>query len=134
MSRGLGRLERFILAKLEEVDSHGNRPPASAQATMLARDFYEPADWYTNGGNRGPHEMPALYVPTPAQRKAMTHAFHSFVRKHPQYALMGGNGRKTLLLYEPADPVSTAWAKAMLTRRFVSYMEARKLAQEGTDD
>jgi hypothetical protein len=41
----------------------------------------------------------------------------------------GGQGRKTLLLYEPGDPVSGAWATAMLTASFVSMSEARALAE-----
>jgi hypothetical protein len=36
------------------------------------------------------------------------------VRKFPQYALMGGKGRKGLILYEPGDPDSVAWATGNL--------------------
>ena len=42
--------------------------------------------------------------PTPAQRKAIWRAMHTVVSKHPQYALMGGEGQSPLWLYEPADP------------------------------
>jgi hypothetical protein len=35
----------------------------------------------------------------------------SFVRKHPQFALTGGRGRKPLMLYEPGDPLSAMRAK-----------------------
>jgi hypothetical protein len=122
MSRGLGRLERYILERMEAAqmpDQGGTTRPVTGQATMLARDYYQPEDWGWG-----------LYEPSNAQRKAMIRALHSFVRKFPQYALMGGTGRKTLLLYEPADPISTAWATAMLTRSFCSYSEARDLARD----
>ena len=52
-----------------------------------------------------------------AQRKAVSRAMHSFVRKHPQYALTGGQGRKRLYLYEPSDPLSTMWAKMSVEQR-----------------
>lgn len=67
------------------------------------------------------------YEPTPAQRKAVVRAMHSFVRKNPQYALTGGRGRKQLYLFEPDDPVSAMWAKLSVERRrFV----ARSAAEE----
>ena len=40
------------------------------------------------------------WTPTRAQRKAMIRAMRSFVTKFPQYALMGGMGRKPLYLYD----------------------------------
>ena len=54
----------------------------------------------------------------------------SFVRKHPQYALMGGQGRKRLYLYEISDPLSVAWASANVTSRGrepVPLCEVKKL-------
>jgi hypothetical protein len=42
---------------------------------------------------------------------------HSFVRKFPQFALMGGQGRADLLLYDTTDLESIAWAKAHVINR-----------------
>lgn len=42
---------------------------------------------------------------------------HSFVRKHQQYALTGGQGRRQLYLYDTDDPVSVMWAKLNVERR-----------------
>jgi hypothetical protein len=47
----------------------------------------------------------------------MIRAMHSFVAKYPQYALMGGMGRKPLYLYELDDPKSIAWAEASVHER-----------------
>ena len=134
MSRGLGHIERYILDKVSEVDKDGKNCTVSERGTALARDYFKPDDWYTNGALVGyqPGGWLRTFEPSNAQRKAMIRALHSFVRKFPQYALMGGKGRKTLLLYETSDPVSGAWAKAMLTRSFCSIDEARGLAQEQT--
>jgi hypothetical protein len=78
---------------------------------------------------------------TLAQRKAVTRAMHSFVRKHQQYALMGGQGRRELYLYDAADPASVMWTKLNVERRTrkrnpISLSEAkaelrRQLAAQG---
>ena len=52
-----------------------------------------------------------------AKQKSILRALHSFVRKHPESALMGGQGRKRLYLYEPGDPISALWAKLSIERR-----------------
>jgi hypothetical protein len=57
------------------------------------------------------------WKPTPAHRKAVTRAMHTFVHKHQQYALTGGQGRRILYLYDTADPVSAMWAKLNVERR-----------------
>jgi hypothetical protein len=57
------------------------------------------------------------WQPTLAQRKAVTRAMRTFVRKHPQYALTGGQGRRELYLYDTADPLSVLWAKLNVERR-----------------
>ena len=56
---------------------------------------------------------------------------HSFVRKHPQYAMMGGKGRKELVFYDTADPVSVAWARLTIATRGnpPSLMDARAFMQ-----
>jgi hypothetical protein len=129
MSRGLGQLERFILDEVNRT-SEGERVPAHGQAVMLAQCFYQPEDWHSNGALVDYKQTGQMrtFEPSTAQRKAMVRALHSFVRKFPQYALMGGKGRKTLLLYEPGDPVSVAWATSMLSASFVSMREARSRA------
>jgi hypothetical protein len=116
---------------VSEVDENGDKRPVAEQCTALARDYFQPEDWYTNGALVGYVQGAWLktFEPSNAQRKSMIRALHSFVRKFPQYALMGGTGRKSLLLYEPGDPVSAAWAKEMLTRSFCSLDEARELAR-----
>lgn len=52
---------------------------------------------------------------------------HSFVRKHQQYALMGGLGRKGMWLYDTADLVSIAWAKMSVEQpKFVSLSDVKQ--------
>ena len=123
MSRGLGRIERIILNAIEDpVHQWGpggyERMVLEKQGTPLPRsknfggmnldswslaldDFHPlPSDLPTGG-----------WEPSRQQRQATTRAMRSFVRKHPQYALMGGRGRIKLVIYEPADPLSTLRAK-----------------------
>jgi hypothetical protein len=65
--------------------------------------------------------------PSKAQRKSVVRAMHSFVRKHPEFALMGGQGRKQLYLYEAADPDSVAWAQtSVATKQHVSFNERKR--------
>jgi hypothetical protein len=48
------------------------------------------------------------------------------VRRYPQFALIGGKGRKQLYLYEPGDPLSSLWAKMNVeSRKMVPCSEAR---------
>ena len=72
MSRGLGHLERTILAMVERRDNF--------TALDIAHEAYPGAPQ------------------THAQHVAVLRAMHSFVRKHPQYALIGGKGSQPLVL------------------------------------
>jgi hypothetical protein len=104
MSRGLGRIERTILAHIVDVEARRSVDPQSAvhlHSWELLCGLYPSAN----------------YTFTPAQRKAVIRALHSFVRKHQRFALAGGQGRKMLYLYEPDDPISTMWAKLSLAYR-----------------
>jgi hypothetical protein len=108
MSRGLGRIERAILAEIE----NGRTPRGAGQAhgahVSSGHLFYACyPEMRPAGGWRWPE-------PTEAQRKAIWRAMHAIVRKFPQYALMGGKGRTPLWLYEPADPFSTLWAELVV--------------------
>jgi hypothetical protein len=113
MSRGLGRIERWIAEKIEQHRNrrrHGSRFPPSVlvSSSHLAYCYLDEA---TLCDDKSP------WLTTAAQRKAVVRAMHSFVRKFPQYALMGGQGRKELYLYEPADPLSTVWAELHVHNR-----------------
>ena len=78
MSRGLGHLERTILAMVERQLRKRQR------VNFTALDIeYE------------------AYPGTPqthAQHVAVLRSMHSFVRKHPQYALIGGKRSQPLML------------------------------------
>ena len=115
MSRGLGRIEQVILDRTQIVDTRGELRSVLLDSWELAFDrfWHRERDWD--------------WEPSLAQRKAVTQAMHSFVRKFPQYALIGGHGRKRLFLYEPADPLSAMWAKLRVEHReFVSRSEAQQ--------
>ncbi len=124
MSRGLGRIERAILASIEATyNSRCNTIRESSWS--VASDVFEPPRGWQSGS----------WEPTAAQRKATTRAMRSFVRKHPRYALMGGQGRKHLWLYEPGDPVSAMWVKMTVEqRKFVSRSEATIALRRARDE
>jgi hypothetical protein len=84
-SPGLGKIERAILAAVTSVDRFGERCTAHVSSWDVAYVF-RPADWTRSVATMSwtPDDM------TPAQRKAVTRAMRSFVRKYPQYALTGG--------------------------------------------
>jgi len=96
MSRGLGRIERAIAAEIERAKSvrysHDNPCPVHESSRSIALACFR-----SNGCK--------------VCRKSVTCAMRSFVRKHPQFALTGGKGRKGLMLYEPGDPLSARRAK-----------------------
>ena len=126
MSRGLGRIERAILTCIEE----GRRPlgsftphgPHISSHHVISVCFPTP-HYPTPGRNQ---------KPTPAQRKAIWRAMYTVVRKYPQYALMGGKGRTSLWLYEPADPESTLWAElAVKYRCFIPRSDVHRVAEGG---
>jgi hypothetical protein len=110
MSRGLGKIERTIL---DDITIGGPSSVLIHSWGLLCHHncFRRPANWN--------------FEPTTAERKAVTRAMRSFVRKFPQYALTGSKERKMLYLYEPADPISAMWAKLSVERpKFVSRSEA----------
>jgi hypothetical protein len=102
MSRGLGRIGRVILSQIEHASLldpiTGKRGMAPISSWDLAYNVYRTG-----------------YDFTPAQRKAVTRSMHSFVRRYPQFALAGGQGRIWLYLYEPDDPLSVKWMRLKLT-------------------
>ena len=115
MSLGLGRVERWIAEDIEadKKAPHGPRP-VLVSSWSLAFNYQDYRN-YQSG-----------WTPSRAQRKAVVRAMHSFVRKHPQYALTAWRGRKGLFLYEPADPVSAMWARLSLEcRQFVPLSEVK---------
>jgi hypothetical protein len=124
MSKGLGRIEREILRKIE--DAHEPRSDGTVGAVHVH-------SWEIVHGLFAPLDTMSLdWSPSIAQRTAVSRAMRSFVRKHPQYALAGGKGRKMLYLFEPGDPVSAMWAKMSVeSRYFITKADAlRKLRSE----
>lgn len=95
MSKGLGRIEREILKGIDRSRARSGCVVlgSSGLANTCFKDY------------------------TIAARKAVVRSMHTFVRKYPQYALMGGNGRKSLVLYEPSDPKSVEWATSITSFR-----------------
>jgi hypothetical protein len=102
MSRGLGRIERVIVTKIEHIDwvTDARTTVHLSSWDLLCGVYTELTDEFT-----------------PAQCKAVVRAMHSFVRKHPRYTLIGGQGRKQLYLYERDDPLSMMWAKLQVASR-----------------
>jgi hypothetical protein len=101
MSKGLGRIERVIE---REIEREGESVQLCTFALLCAA--YVPND------PRGP-----FITFTPAQRKAVTRAMRSYVRKHQRYALAGGQGCKQLWLYEPDNPPSATRVKMQIANR-----------------
>jgi hypothetical protein len=114
---GLGLIERRIFAEVNRRDPSGAKPTVHVHSWELAMD-YMPS-----------HEWCADWTPSRSQRKAVVRAMHSFVRKFPEYALVGGKGRGILYLYEVADPLSAFWARLSVARGVVSRSEAMKLME-----
>jgi hypothetical protein len=115
MSRGLGRIERWIAKDIERQRVSDPPTPIHVHAWEIACEFKD-------------HGWDFSWQPTRAQRKAVVRAMHSFVRKHPQYALTERRGRKGvgLILYEIADPVSVTWAKLRMEwPKFVSLSDVK---------
>ena len=72
------------------------------------------------------YEIYRNWEPSRAQKLAVSRAMNSFVRKFPQFALMGGQGRKRLYLYDTTNPESIAWAKASVkSRKMVARCEVK---------
>jgi hypothetical protein len=101
MSKGMGRVERAIMQEITRAMYGAHPRPVCVSSWDVANDAYEPRPLGT-----------ALYwKPSRTQRQAAARAMHSFINKYPQYALMGGQGRKDLYLYEHDDPVSVGQAQ-----------------------
>ena len=66
--------------------------------------------------------------PTDAQQYSISRAMRSYILSIPVCADRRGEGRsKRLYLYEPADPLSAAWAKLAVERRdFVPFSKFRR--------
>jgi hypothetical protein len=99
MGRGSGRIERGIQSLIEKEQSRENRMAVLISSWVIAGQVFRPPGWCWN------------WHPTEAERKAVARAMHSFVRKFPQFALLGGHGRKRLYLYDTTDPDSVLWLK-----------------------
>jgi hypothetical protein len=127
MSRGLGKVERYILGEIERAKNPRDARFGPTPVRIRTWDVlyvFRPLEANT-GSCWSAQDAPA------AQRKAVVRAMHSFVRKFPQFALMGGQGRKQLVLYEAGDPLSEMWARLTVERReFVPIMEARAALRE----
>ena len=120
MSRGLGHVERHVLGKIRRAKAASHPRPVALDSWTLACELFQPsAGLYREG-----------WRPTKTQQQSVVRAMHLTCRKHPEYALAGGKGRKRLYLYEPADPVSTMWAKMVVERPggFVPTREAHSAA------
>jgi hypothetical protein len=113
MSRGLGRIERQIQKSILEdlTRSDGSKPCVHLSSWQLVAEFWP---WENYGLRNG-------WKPSRAQNLSVSRAMNSFVRKFPRFALMGGQGRKRLYLYDTTDPESIAWAKASVKSRDPVY-------------
>jgi hypothetical protein len=83
MSKGLGKIERAIaaeIARAAKLDAFIGKPGSARGCWPVSMSLMAHHDW----------------EPTNAQRKAVLHAMHTFTKKFPRYALMGGQGRKKL--------------------------------------
>ena len=91
----LGRIERCILEFVER-DEDLVRAGQGFGADEIVSVVY----------GCGPHRHP-----TRAEYVSTLRAMHSFVRKFPKYALIGGKGGTPLVLYDTSYPQSIAAAK-----------------------
>ena len=116
----MGKIEREILAKIVAKSRPliGRPLPVQVSSWHIAHALYAPP----------PTGRPSdSWDATPAQRKGVVRAMHSFVRKYQQYGLMGGQGRKRLYLYDAADADSVAWARMQVeSRKFVPFSHVER--------
>ena len=120
MSRGLGRIEWQIQKSIlkEQMRIDGTSPCVHISSWNVVIDVFHPG--YAN------YEIYRNWEPSRAQKLAVSRAMNSFVRKFPQFALMGGQGRKRLYLYDTTNPESIAWAKASVkSRKMVARCEVK---------
>jgi hypothetical protein len=76
-----------------------------------------------------PCPIPNNWRPSESQHKAVARAMRSFVRKFPQYAVLGRRSG-TLCLYEAADPLSEMWARLCSQRQMHVAMVDAQMALE----
>ena len=129
MSTRWGPIERVIFA---EIERHRNPPNPALGATPVLVSSWE----VVSGYYRPQVDLSSAgWSPTLAQQKNVVRAMHSFVFKHPQYALAGGNGRKRLYLYEPADRMSALRARLAAEHRGpVEFREVRQIVAAEDDN
>jgi len=126
MSRGLGRIERAILASIASskrmASNRTEKHTKVVEAAIAAGNVQQPGISLKDDGSSvhvtawtlahecfGPHPHEWGWMPSRSQIKACTRAMHSIARKFPQYAIIPRRGRT--VLYETADPVSVLRAK-----------------------
>jgi hypothetical protein len=117
LSRGPGRIERAILDQIKSdkaPDRYGRSGVVLISSWDLAYIYQPPSSVDPSGSWHAKNA-------TPAQRKAVIRAMHSFVRKFPQYAIGGGKGRGRLFLYEPGDPLSATWVRRLERTRASAF-------------
>jgi hypothetical protein len=124
MSRGLGIIERLILHEIATAKRIGI---TGKPGTLLLNSWTLSLD---RGLPGHPGGWALQWTPPQARRKAVVRSMHSFVRKFPHYALMGGQGRRDLYLYEPADPLSTLWAVLNVNRRRRNSISCSEASEE----
>ena len=121
----MGHIERTIAAEIIRAACPPHRLAVHIGSHQLTDSVYRPTE--NSGAGFGKAGTKWDWKPNRVQHKATVRAMHSFVRKHQQYALTGGQGRKRLYLYDTADPVSVMWAKLSVERQdFVCQSDARK--------
>jgi hypothetical protein len=111
MGRGPGKIERCIAQEIEkdkQANHHGIEPALCLSNWNIAFELFRP---------QGPRFGWNDWKPSRSQLQSVTRSMHSFVRKHQQYALTGGKGRKHLFLYEPDNLRSATMAKLRVERR-----------------
>ena len=130
VSRGLGRIERDIIGKIEGskqyAAKHNYDTPVHVTARELAYACFAPQ----------PHVWD--WKPQRTHIKAATRAMHSIARKFPQYAVTARRSRRHVVLYEPGDPLGVLWAEMRMearkkgNRNITCLMEARRVLAERT--
>jgi hypothetical protein len=118
MSRGSGRIERSIQSLIERMQTNEHsRTAVLINSWVIVGEVFRPRSLFMRDWH---------WKPTVAQRKAVARAMHSFVRKFPQFALLGGQGRKKLYLYDTTDPDSVLWAQmTVASKDHVPFMSVK---------
>jgi len=118
MSRGSGHIERSIQSLIERMRTNEHsRTAVPINSWVIVGEVFRPRSLFMRDWH---------WQPTVAQRKAVARAMHSFVHKFPQFALLGGQGRKKLYLYDTTDPDSVLWAQMTLASKdHVPFMSVK---------